>query len=49
MKKATNKLYGYECTYEVYNSANVVLFWVDSRKNIWLGIADFFDHFMVNN
>ena len=48
MKKATNKLLNYECEYYEVSEANVVLFWVDGRKNIWLGIADFFDHFTVN-
>lgn len=49
MKKATNKLFGYECTYEVNVRANVILFWVNSKKQIWLGVDDFFDHFTTNN
>jgi len=49
MKKAVSKLFGYECTYEVHSDSNVVIFWVNGRKSIWLGIADFFDHFTINN
>ena len=45
MKKAINKLFGYECTYEIHEEANVVLFWIDGRRCIWLGIDDFFNHF----
>ena len=48
MKKAISKLFGYECMYEVCESANVVIFWVGAKRHIWLGIDDFFKHFSVN-
>lgn len=47
MEKAVSNLFGYECTYRVHNSANLVLFWVNGREQIWLGIEDFFNHFTV--
>lgn len=47
MKKATNKLFGYECTYEVCSGTNVVLFWVNDKRQIWLGIDDFFKNFKI--
>ena len=49
MKKAVSKLFGYECMYEIHESANVVIFWVNGRKQIWLGIDDFFNHFTTLN
>lgn len=49
MKKAINKLFGYTCVYEVNDKAGIVLFWVNGREQIWLGIDDFFDHFTTLN
>ena len=45
MKKAVSKMFGYECKYEVHDNSNVVIFLVNGKKSMWLGVEDFFNHF----
>ncbi len=45
MKTAKNRLFSYVCRYKVDKKANVVLFWRDGQRCIWLGVDDFFNHF----